>query len=122
MGPVGSTERGPDGPSTERGPDGPSTAQGVIMLGAYQLLIDKPVIIRTAGYHYIGVLVDVGPDYFVVTDAVWVADTGRWSQALASGQLGEVEPWPDPTDRVIIGRGLVGDVTQWRHPIPRVAS
>jgi hypothetical protein len=92
------------------------------MNGAYQELIDKAVIIRTASYHYIGVLVGVGPDYYVITDAVWVGDTGRWTQALASGQLGEVEPWPDPTERVIVGRGLVGDVSRWRHPIPRVAS
>lgn len=89
------------------------------MLGAYAEFIGKAVIYRTAAYHYIGRLQDVGPDYFVFTELVYLADTPNWSEFLANGEGGELEPWPNPDDRVIVGRGLQGDMSLWRHEIPR---
>jgi hypothetical protein len=63
--------------------------------------------IRTVTHHYTGRLNRVGPLELVLTDAAWIADDGRFSDALKSGEFSEVEPYPD--GEVIIGRGAILD-------------
>jgi uridine phosphorylase len=72
--------------------------------------------IRTGTYHYIGTLRTVNTGELVLSDASWVADSGRWNKALTTGELSEVEPYPDD---VVISRSAVVDVTVWRHALPR---
>jgi hypothetical protein len=43
-------------------------------------------------------------------DAAWIADTGRFADALKSGKFNEVEPFPD--GQVIVGRGAIIDAIQ----------
>jgi hypothetical protein len=72
-----------------------------------------PVFIRTVTHHYTGRLVEVWPTELVLTDCAWIADDGRFSEAMASGKLNEVEPFPD--GRVVIGRGAILDCHRaWR--------
>jgi hypothetical protein len=67
--------------------------------------------------HYTGRLVRVTPGELVLTDCAWIADSGRWSAALATGSLGEIEPYPD--GEVVVSRGAIVDVCRWSHPLPR---
>lgn len=78
--------------------------------------IGKAYFIRTVTMYYIGKLVAVYPDELVLTTAVWVADTGRFHQAVTKGELCEVEPFG--IGQVIIGRGSLIDASIWTHPIP----
>ena len=78
----------------------------------------KSYLIRTVTMYYIGKLVAVHPQELVLEDAVWVADTGRFHQAVTRGELSEVEPFG--TGCVIIGRGSLIDASVWAHPIPTV--
>lgn len=64
-------------------------------------------LIRTVTMIDTGRLVSVTEQELVVEDAAWIADTGRFSDALKSVNFGEVEPFPD--GRVIIGRGSIVD-------------
>ena len=80
----------------------------------YQL--GKVYFIRTVTMYYIGKLVAVHPQELVLESAVWVADTGRFHQAISKGELSEVEPFG--TGQVIIGRGRLIDAAGWAHPIP----
>ena len=64
-------------------------------------------LIRTVTMIDTGRLVAVGEHELVLEDAAWIADTGRFADALKSLQFNEVEPFPD--GRVIIGRGAVVD-------------
>jgi hypothetical protein len=73
-------------------------------------------IIRTVTYHLVGRLIWVGPLELVLEDAAWVADSGRWSEALRTGKLSVVEPF---LAAVIVGRGSITDATAWPHPLPR---
>ena len=66
--------------------------------------------IRTVTHHHTGRLVQVTQQELVLEDAAWIADTGRFSVALATGDFSEVEPFPD--GRVIVGRGAVIDAVQ----------
>lgn len=72
--------------------------------------IGKNYLIRTVTMIDIGRLVAVTPTELVLTDAAWVADTGRFSECLKTGNYSEVEPFPD--GRVIVGRGSVIDAVQ----------
>ena len=67
--------------------------------------------IRTVTHHYTGKLVAVYPNELVLVDAAWIADDGRFSQAVKTGSFAEVEPWPDGIE-VIIGRGSILDASE----------
>ena len=70
--------------------------------------------IRTVTFAYTGRVVAVSDDWIQITDAAWIADTGRWSDAIATGSLQEVEPYPDGQN-VLIARGGVIEVSEWNH-------
>jgi hypothetical protein len=82
--------------------------------GAWE--IGKNYLIRTVTMVDTGRLVAVGEHELVLEDAAWIADTGRFSQAVAKAEFGEVEPFP--SGRVIIGRGSIVDAVQIEK-IPR---
>lgn len=69
--------------------------------------VGKTYFIRTVTHHYTGVLVKVTPKELVMTDVAWIADDGRFSEALRKWEFSEVEPFPD--GEVLIGRGSILD-------------
>jgi hypothetical protein len=77
--------------------------------------IGAAYLVRTVTNYLCGRLVWAGPTELVLEDAAWVADTGRYHEALATGKLNEVEPIPGP---VILGRGSVVDAARWTHSLP----
>ena len=76
--------------------------------------------IRTVTYHLTGRVRGVrrvGEAYFLVLDeAAWIADSGRFMQALKDGVLNEVEPVPDGT---LVNVAAITDAFQWNHPLPK---
>ena len=69
--------------------------------------IGKNYLIRTVTMIDTGRLVAVTPQELVLEDAAWIADTGRFAQAVEEADFSEVEPFPE--GRVIIGRGSIID-------------
>jgi hypothetical protein len=80
------------------------------------LQLGNKVLIRSVTHFYTGLIVEITKDEVVLDEAAWIADTGRFSDALKNGKLNEVEPFPDP---ICIGRGAIVDVTSWKHDLPR---
>jgi hypothetical protein len=78
--------------------------------------VGKCYLIRTVTLYYTGRLTRVTETDLLLEDAAWIADTGRFFNALRSGVLNEVEPFVDP---VIVPRGAIVDATFWNHPLPR---
>lgn len=78
--------------------------------------VGKAYLIRTVTHIDVGIVKSVGEKELVLEDASWVADTGRFHDALKSGTLDEVEPY---IDDVILGRGAIIDATRWGHDLPR---
>ena len=78
--------------------------------------VGRNYLIRTVTMIDTGRLVAVTEHELVLEDAAWIADTGRFSNALKSLDFDEVEPFP--TGRVIVGRGAVIDAVQI-HDLPR---
>ena len=85
----------------------------------HSLEIGKAYLIRTVTMAYTGRVVAVTDTDIVLENAAWIADTGRYHEALVDGSLNEVEPYPD---QVIVGRGGLIDAAQWSHPLPREAK
>jgi len=72
--------------------------------------IGQPYLIRTVTMAISGRVVSVTRHEIVVEDAAWIADTGRFSDAVKSGKFSEVEPFQDGP--VIIGRSSLIDATR----------
>lgn len=80
--------------------------------------VGKQYIVRTVTHYTTGRLVAVDQHELLFVDAAWIADTVRYADTISTGQLNEVEPYPDGLP-VIVGRGSIVDATEWRHPLPR---
>lgn len=80
--------------------------------------VGKNYFIRTVTHHLTGKLVKVTSKELVLESAAWIADDGRFYDALKTGKLNEVEPFPSDTP-VIVGRGALIDAVVWTHPLPR---
>lgn len=80
------------------------------------LAVGNNVFVRTVTHYYTGRIVELTATEIVLEDAAWIADTGRFSEALSTGQLNEVEPFPL---LVAVGRGALVDITVWPHELPR---
>jgi len=65
---------------------------------------------------YTGKLAEIVGDYLVLEDAAWIADSGRYYNALKDGTLEEVEPYPDG---VIVSCAAIIDAALWNHKLPR---
>lgn len=72
-------------------------------------------LIRTVTMIQLGKLIRVTEKELLLSDACWVADTGRFHEALESGKLDEVEMFQRD---VIVGRGAIVDATEWLSDLP----
>lgn len=81
--------------------------------------IGEKYFVRCATYHYLGRLEALTDRELVLSDASWVADSGRFGKALSGGEVAEVEPYPD---KVILNREAVVDASIWLHALPRAAK
>lgn len=77
------------------------------------------VFIRTVAHHQTGRIAAIGRDWIKLEDAAWIADSGRFSTALATGTLSEVEAIPS---WCLVGRGSIVDMFPWSHPLPRITK
>ena len=59
--------------------------------------VGKSYFIRTVTYHLTGKLVAIKGDFLMFDDAAWIADSGRFNDAMKKGidknENSEVEPW-----------------------------
>ena len=79
-------------------------------------VIGKKYLIRTVTMIVLGELKEVYDDELIFKDASWVADTGRFYNALSEGKLNEVEPFINDAG---VGRGAIIDFTEWNFNLPR---
>ena len=76
--------------------------------------------IRTVTHIYTGRLVKVTGKELVIIDAAWIADTGRFHEFCAKGELSdsaEVEPFKANSE-IIIGRGAILDAFKFEQSLP----
>ena len=78
--------------------------------------LGKNVYIRTVTYHYTGRAVRLEGNFLVLEHAAWVASSRRWTHALKTGELDEVEPYPNGTT---VNIDTIVDVSPWDHVLPK---
>ena len=77
----------------------------------------KKVFIRTVTSYYTGKVKAITKDYILLDTAAWIADTGRFSDAMKMGLFSEVEPYAQP---VYVMRGAIVDVCVVTWALPTV--
>lgn len=78
--------------------------------------IGEQYLIRTVTMMQTGRLVYIDDKELVLEDAAWIADSGRFSNALKEGTFNEVEPFDS---EVIIGRAAIVDAAPFKSKLPR---
>lgn len=74
--------------------------------------IGQSYAIRTVTMIDHGILVDLTPTDFVLAEAAWIADTGRWSDFI-NGNVDPNEVEPFPRDKIVlVNRGAYIDACQ----------
>jgi hypothetical protein len=72
--------------------------------------------IRTVTYHVTGEVKAIVGQFLVLKDAAWIADSGRFMEAIVKGILNEVEP---VIDDVFVNQNSITDAYIWNHKLPR---
>ena len=78
-------------------------------------VVGEKYFIRTVTYHTVGKVEKVVGDFLVLSEASWVADSGRFMQAIKDGTLNEVEP----VGNAIVNLSSIVDAFIWKHKLPK---
>lgn len=70
-------------------------ADGGKEINNYEDLVGEKFYFRTVTYHLVGKVKKIVGRFAFLKDASWVADSGRFMQAIKDGTLNEVEPVGD---------------------------
>lgn len=87
-------------------------------LGKPPIPVGAKVFIRLVTHHYTGRVVSSTDREVVLVEASWIADDGRFMQAMAEGKFNEVEPYPVDM-RVHINRDAECDWCEVAWDLPR---
>ena len=77
-------------------------------------LIGQKLFIRTVTYHMTGKVVKRMGAFIQLEDAAWIADSGRFSDAIKKGTLDEVEP----VGTAWLNLSSVVDFFPWKFKLP----
>lgn len=77
--------------------------------------IGENYFIRCVTYHQVGKLVEITDKELVLEDASWIADSGRFYDALKSGEFAQVEPF---VEKVLVNREAIVDATLYPFDLP----
>lgn len=72
--------------------------------------------IRTVTYFATGRVKSIVGQFLVLEEAAWIADTGRFSTAMAKGIMDEVEPIEG---EMFINTNSITDAFPWKHSLPK---
>ena len=72
--------------------------------------------IRTVTYFATGRVKAIVGNFLVLEDAAWIADTGRFKEAIMEGKLSEVEP---VEVNMYLNVNSITDAFDWGHKLPR---
>lgn len=76
--------------------------------------VGEKYLIRTVTFFLTGQVKAITGKFLILKDAAWIADTGRFSQAITKGVLDEVEP----VDEAIVNMDAIVDAFPWTHKLP----
>lgn len=78
------------------------------------MLIGKAWFFRTVTFYQVGIVERRVDNFLILSNASWVADTGRFADMLKTGILAEVELEGDCAMNI----DHISDFFPWRHELP----
>ena len=78
-------------------------------------VVGEKYLIRSVTNYHTGRVKAVVGDFLVLENAAWIGSTGRFHNALKTGELSEVEPI---IGDAFIAIGAVVDAEEWAHDLP----
>ncbi len=84
-------------------------------MDTFGLKVGDAVFVRCAVFHYTGRVKSIANGAVELVEAAWIADSGRWHDALMTGKLLEVEPEPHG---ISIPLQSICDWRPWQHELP----
>lgn len=78
--------------------------------------VGNAYFIRTVTYFATGKVKAIVGNFLVLEDAAWIADTGRFREAIMKGILNEVEPVEVD---MFVNVSSITDAFVWTHKLPR---
>lgn len=78
--------------------------------------IGEKIFVRTVTHYLTGKVKDVVGKFLVLQDAAWIADTGRFMDAIEKGTIKECEP---VTSDVRLNTDTIVDCYSWLFELPR---
>uniref|UniRef100_A0A6M3L9G7 Uncharacterized protein n=1 Tax=viral metagenome TaxID=1070528 RepID=A0A6M3L9G7_9ZZZZ len=83
----------------------------------YPYVIGERYYIEQVTKYFTGRLVALTNRELILDQCAWIADTGRYTQAMATGNFNEVEPFPDGFVFVMRDAGVL--IRPWSLILPR---
>lgn len=93
-----------------------TTETGESLTSKIPFRVGKKYFIRTVTYHVTGKVKKISGGFLVLEDAAWIADSGRFNEAINKGELNEVEP---VDVQVMLNINSITDAYEWTHKLPR---
>ena len=81
----------------------------------YEDLVGSKYFFRTVTYHLVGEVKRMVGRFAYLKNASWIADSGRFNEAIKNGTLSEVENVGD----AFINLDTVVDFFPWKHSLPK---
>lgn len=91
------------------------TADELVDISSLDDLVGQKLFIRTVTYHCTGKVVKRMGAFIELEDGAWIADSGRFSNAIKNGELDEVEP----VGTMWVNLSSVVDFFPWKHGLPK---
>ena len=82
---------------------------------SYEDLVGGKYYFRAVTYHTVGEVKKIVGRFAYLKNASWVADSGRFMNAIKDGTLSEVEPVGDAS----VNLDSVVDFFPWKHSLPK---
>ena len=80
--------------------------------------IGEQYYIRTVTHHQTGRVREIVGKFILLEEAAWIADSGRFMNAILEGKLDEVEP----VKECIVNTDSIIDAFIWAHALPTKQS
>jgi len=87
----------------------------VFDIESYADLIGKTLFFRTITYHYTGKVTKIIGFFLGLSDAAWIADSGRFMNFIKTGEASEVEP----IGEMLLNIQTIVDIIPFDHPLPK---
>jgi len=84
-----------------------------IDISSYDDFVGHCFFIRTVTYHLVGKVTKRIGHFLQLEQASWVADSGRFMNAIKEGKLNEVEP----VGQAFVNLESVTDMFPWKHSL-----